>query len=696
MPFSEKFSSDDNYNTGEINYLLKEFVFSDESANFVQFVETVQGKRLIIFIRTAKNNADHVLLNLNGINLETKFCESRGRFDYFSAEVSNFHEVLNYYFVIHKCGKVHFYSKQGVTQEHDAGYNFKYLPGFNVPEWARGAVSYQIYVDRFFNGDEKNDVVDNEYNYLDQPSRKAKSWQAEIGANDMGTFYGGDIQGIMDKMEYISCLGVEVILLNPVFVSPSSHKYDTQDYDYIDPHYGIIVNDNDGVLDAGVISNEFANKYLIRTTDKENLKKSNELFIKFVELAHSYGIKVIMDGVFNHCGSFNKWLDKEGFYKRADYSAIGAYFDKESPYHGYFNWNGHNWPNNEDYDCWWGHLNHPKLNFENSPEAYGKMMEIGAKWVSPPYNCDGWRLDVAADLGYSKEFNHKFWQDFRKAVKHANSEAIILAEHYGDPSEWLKGNEWDSIMNYDAFMEPVTWFLTGMQKHSDLYDENLLNNSIVFEESMRCHMAKFSEHSLSLTLNQLSNHDHSRFLTRTNKTAGRLQTKGARLAETGVNKSVMYEAVVIQMTWPGAPGIYYGDEAGLCGWTDPDNRRPYPWGTEDLLLIRFHKDIIALRKNYTCLRIGSMEYLYNNYGILSYGRWNGQSRIAVVVNNNENSVSLSLPVWKLECAEDAVFTLVMRTFNGSYETGGKEYVASKGNIEIDIGPFSAVIFAEKD
>jgi len=302
---------------------------------------------------------------------------------------------------------------------------------------------------------------------------------------------------------------------------------------------------------------------------------------------------------------------------------------------------------------------------------------------------------VAADLGYSKEFNHKFWQDFRKTVKEANPEAIILAEHYGNPSDWLRGDEWDTVMNYDAFMEPLTYFLTGMEKHSDSFDERLLNNSLVFEESMRYHMARFGAESLAVALNQLSNHDHSRFLTRTNRTSGRLQAQGAKPAEAGINKSVMYEAVVVQMTWPGAPGIYYGDEAGLCGWTDPDNRRPYPWGAEDRLMIRFHKDIIALRREYTCLKTGSMEYLYNNYGILSYGRWNKEGRIAVVVNNNNENKSISLPVWKLECEESAVFTQIMRTFNGSYEMSGRRYNVSNGNIEMEIGPFSAVILAEK-
>ena len=112
-------------------------------------------------------------------------------------------------------------------------------------------------------------------------------------------------------------------------------------------------------------------------------------------------------------------------------------------------------------------------------------MDIGKKWVSPPFNADGWRLDVAADLGRTSEFNHQFWKDFRKAVKEANPEAVIIAEHYGDPSEWLKGDEWDTVMNYDAFMEPVSWFLTGLEKHSDEANESLYGNGKAFFEMMR-------------------------------------------------------------------------------------------------------------------------------------------------------------------------------------------------------------------
>ncbi|MCL2564877.1 MAG: glycoside hydrolase family 13 protein [Defluviitaleaceae bacterium] len=682
-------------NQNEINYLRAEFVFSDETANFVNPPEPNIGDTVTIIIRTAKDDAEKVFFHFDKLPaVEMEKFKDAGRFSYYRTYIISIMATASYYFSLYKNKEIYYYNKKGLSLHLEREYDFKIIPGFNVPDWAKGCLSYQIYVDRFCNGDSSNDVLDNEYIYLDKPVVKSLDWHAPVPEDDTCNFYGGDIQGIINKLDYIKGLGVEAILLNPVFVSPSNHKYDIQDYDYVDPHFGVVVNDGGRVLSPKENTNRFAAKYLKRTTDTINLEKSNELLAKFIELAHEKGMKVILDGVFNHCGSFNKWLDKEGFYERAGGYKPGAFANRNSPYHNYFKWNSMEWPDNEDYDSWWGHSNHPKLNFEQSSTLYNKMMEIGRKWVSPPYNADGWRLDVAADLGNSPDFNHKFWKDFRVAVKSANPNAIILAEHYGDIAPWLLGDEWDTVMNYDAFMEPVTWFFTGMQKHSDKYDGNLLNNAYAFEESMRKNMAKFSIGSQLTALNQLSNHDHSRFLTRTNKTVGRLPSHGHEGAWRGINKSVMYCAVVVQMTWQGAPGIYYGDEAGLCGWTDPDNRRTYPWGREDQLLINFHSEIAKLRQKYKALKNGSLEYLYNHHGILSYGRWNNEHRLAVVINNKPDKEIVTLPVWKLEAIDNSEFIRIMHTRNGSYNTSLQNYKVINGNIEIKLDEFSAVILVQ--
>ncbi len=159
-------------------------------------------------------------------------------------------------------------------------------------------------------------------------------------------------------------------------------------------------------------------------------------------------------------------------------------------------------------------------------------------------------------------------------------------------------------------MEPLTWFLTGMEKHSDEYiPEKKRGKADDFDGAMRHFMASFQTSQLQCAMNELSNHDHSRFLTRTNGTAGRVGTHGSEAAEYGVNFGIFREAVVVQMTWPGAPTVYYGDEAGVCGFTDPDNRRTYPWGKEDVVLVDFHRDMIRIHKENEALRTGSLKLL---------------------------------------------------------------------------------------
>lgn len=675
-------------------YLNVDAIFSDESENYRTPVSPKINEEVAIRIRTALDDVDEAQVCYNKIVYDMEVAEKDSFFDYYEAKFNCGNENADYYFIIKKDGRTYYYNKQGLVKEIQSDYNFTLIPGFKTPDWAKGAVMYQIYVDRFFNGDKTNDVVDNEYAYLGTTAKAVKNWNAPVELLDVCNFYGGDLKGVMDKMDYLKSLGIDAIYFNPIFVSPSNHKYDIQDYDNIDPHYGVIINDGGAPLESGKKDNVFASMYMIRTTDKENLDASNALMVKLIELAHSKGIKVILDGVFNHCGAFNKWLDREGFYKKNGYPD-GAFMSESSPYHDFFTWHGGHWPGNENYDGWWGHSNHPKLNFEGSQTLYDYIIGIGKKWVSPPYNADGWRLDVAADLCTSKEYNMKFWRDFRKAVKEANPNAIILAEHYGDPKDWLRGDQWDTVMNYDAFMEPITWFLTGMEKHSEQSSFDKYNNSGEFEAKMRYFMSQFSFESLSVAMNELSNHDHSRFLTRTNKKVGRLHTLGSHEADTGINKNIMREAVTFQMTWVGSPTIYYGDEVGLTGWTDPDNRRTYPWGHEDKDLLEYHKTLIDIHKKYRAFAWGSLDYLYMGYGLMCYGRWIKDEKIIVILNNNDNRQSVLVPAWRIEVANGTKFTKILESGEDSWNTNEETYIVSEGCIRVECKAQGSCIIVAK-
>ncbi|MCR5734285.1 MAG: glycoside hydrolase family 13 protein [Lachnospiraceae bacterium] len=673
--------------------LNRDALFSDYSSDYLVPWEPTKYGQVKIRFRTAKNNVDHVYIIVNG-DSHVMYKESTvGRFDYYEYILQLENELMVYFFEAEvgsiKCQ----YDLRGAVDNVDMNFFFEIRPGFSTPEWAKGAVFYQIYVDRFYNGDPTNDVLTGEYTYIGDKSVKVEDWDKYPATMGVREFYGGDLQGVIDKMDYLESLGIDAIYFNPLFVSPSNHKYDIQDYDYIDPHFGRIVDDRGSLLDDTQTENRLATRYINRVTNKKNLEASNELFIKVVEEAHRRGIKVILDGVFNHCGSFNKWLDKERIYENSEDYEKGAFVDENSPYHDFFRFfDDRAWPYNGSYDGWWGHDTLPKLNYEGSQKLYDYILGVAEKWVRPPYNIDGWRLDVAADLGYSGEFNHHFWQDFRRVVKNANKDAIIIAEHYGDPSSWLQGNEWDTVMNYDAFMEPVTWFLTGMQKHSDDFRPDMLGNADAFWDTMVWNTAKLPAPSMYVSMNELSNHDHSRFLTRTNHKVGRVDGLGAEAANEGINKAVMREAVMVQMTWPGAPTIYYGDEAGVCGFTDPDNRRTYPWGHEDQEMIEFHRQMIKVHKENPELKAGSYKELYRDYNVLCYGRFNTEEQSIVIINNNDHSKELDIKFgWKIGAMDECVAESIMYTDEDGFNTDRYTYIIDKGRLFIKLRSFCGIV-----
>ena len=244
----------------------------------------------------------------------------------------------------------------------------------------------------------------------------------------------------MDKLNYIQSLGVTAVYFNPLFVSPSNHKYDIQDYEHIDPHFGVILKSSGHPVAPDAVNNEEAGLYVSRTADRKNLEASDGLFLKLVQEMHRRGMRVIIDGVFNHCGSFNKWLDRELIYREKEPMSQGLY-QLKSPIGRFSILMKIRTINGRIMAVMMagGAMIPPKLNYEGSPDLEQYVLNIAKKWVSEPYCVDGWRLDVAADLGHSAEYNHSFWKKFRKEVKTANPDALILAEHYGDPSEWLQG-----------------------------------------------------------------------------------------------------------------------------------------------------------------------------------------------------------------------------------------------------------------
>lgn len=675
---------------GRIN---RDAIFHDATGNFITPALPRRYEGVRIRCRVGRDDVEAVAVIVDGIMHPMMKERSTEYFDYYMVTIFVTAKRIRYYFEIKKGDETVFWNRRGVVDDRDDRFQCLLIPGYNTPEWAKGAVMYQIFVDRFYNGDKGNDVVDSEYAYIGEHVARVRDWNKMPAAMGVREFYGGDLQGILDKLDYLQDLGVDVLYLNPIFVSPSNHKYDTQDYDHIDPHYGVIVEDGGEALRPGDMENAHATKYIQRVVNTKNLEASNEFFAHFVEEIHKRGMKVILDGVFNHCGSFNKWMDREKIYDKDPSYEKGAFLKEDSPYHDFFHfYPDGSWPDNTHYDAWWSNDTLPKLNYEGSEELEKYILKVAQKWVSEPYNVDGWRLDVAADLGHSPEYNHKFWRKFTAAVKRANPDAIVLAEHYGDPSSWLDGTQWDTIMNYDAFMDPVGWFLTGMDKHSDVYKHNMVGNADAFFSSMTESGAALNIPSAHVAMNELSNHDHSRFMTRTNHMVGRTAFAGPVAAGMGINPAIMRQAVMMQMTWVGAPTIYYGDEAGVCGWTDPDNRRTYPWGNEDGEMLRFHKEMIRIHKDYSVFYIGSLIYLHSEFGLIGYGRFVEGEAAFVFVQVGGWEREVEVDVWRLGLPDGERMVCMMESGQDGYTMASAIRYVENGKVKVGIKPNGAVIW----
>ena len=615
-------------------------IFSDGTGLFRQPAEPDPGDEVTVRLRIRKDAGAEVTL-LHGLPAaETAMTKVRtdDSFDWYEGILICGSKPVSYYFLIKWQEKYIRFDRLGArwvdrASSADSEGCFRLIPGFHVPEWARGAVQYQIFTDRFRNGDPDNDVKDREYWYSKGYVRHAEDWEALPLADDYRCHYGGDLVGVLEQLDYLQSLGVEAIYFNPIFVSPSPHKYDVQDYDHIDPHFTVIPKDSGAVLTPPDRNNAHAELYRTRTADPQNLDASNDWFAGFCEELHRRGMKIILDGVFNHCASFGRWMNREGIYEGKD----GAYGNPGSPYRRFFSFS-----DERKYHSWWDIETLPKLHYEQSRELCETIFRVAEKWASPPYRIDGWRLDVAADLGMTQPFNHMFWKAFRSRVKAVNPDLLIIAEHYGDPSPWLCGDEWDTVMNYDAFMDPLSYFLTGMEKHSDSRRDDLYQNGKAFFGTMLETMSRMPTSSVYCAMDELSNHDHSRFMTRTNGMVGRMNTAGSEAAGSNIHPEVFREAALIQMTWPGAPTIYYGDEAGLTGWTDPDNRRAYPWGREDLALICFFRELAKLRENMPVLRHGSLKPICAGWGYIVYARFDAESTAVIVCNNTDSTKPISI------------------------------------------------------
>jgi glycosidase len=422
-----------------------------------------------------------------------------------------------------------------------------------VPAWVKDAVFYQIFPERFANGDVLNDP------------QGTLAWG---GVPTSRSFFGGDLRGIITKLKYLSSLGINAIYLNPIFASSSNHKYNTADYLRIDPAFG-----------------------------------DERTFKELVDSCHSRGIRIILDGVFNHTGT--------DFFAFVDARNKGA----KSAYASWYNF--HSFPvgppNKPNYDCWWGHGSLPKL-MTGNPEVRKFLFDVTRHWMS--LGIDGWRLDVP------NEIPHEFWIAWRRLVKSLNPDAYIVGEIWDNGAAWLQGDQFDAVMNYRFRSACVDFFALNRTSVSG------------FDSILARQRHDYPPEVDYCLLNLLGSHDTERFLTMCYGDVARWKL-----------------AVLFQMTYPGAPSVYYGDEVGMSGGKDPGCRGTMVWdpALQNRDLLKFTTDAIHLRRTEEVLRRGTFTTLLRDNAREVYGflRDDDSSSAIVVLNRSEAKRQVFLPAGTL-------------------------------------------------
>ena len=588
------------------------------------------GERLKIRLRVGKDApVERVFLRSypdgEQIMAEMKPTATAGASRLWEGELPLTMPVNNYRFFILTTEGGWWFSGAGVTRHWPTDTtDFKILVGYQAPDWVRGAVFYQIFPDRFADGDPANNVRDGEYLYHGKPTVARKWGERPIGKNGQGPreFFGGDLQGIIQKLDYLQDLGVTALYLTPIFTAPSSHKYDVEDYRQVDPHFG-----------------------------------GNEALVALRDAMDGRAMRLMLDIVPNHSGMTNSWF-------------VQALADRQAPTTEYFIFRSYP----EDYESWWGVKSLPKLNYTSLAlrnEMYAGEDSIMRIWLRPPYRIDAWRMDVANMLGRQGEtqLGHKIGRGIRKAVKAEAPQAYLIGEHFFDGTSHLQGDELDASMNYRGFSVPLLRWLNGFDVWYPFhtYADPYFLPTEALAEQWQTYMAPIPWQIALQQFNFLGSHDVPRVLT-----AMKGDTALARVA------------AGMLMTFPGVPCIYYGDEIGMEGAGDPDNRRPMIWETEDWNagLREFYRKLIVLRKQMPVLQEGGFQLLYAAEDTIAFQREIPGERVMVVARRSADNLD-ALPLKATGLADGVEFRELL-TNQTSKITGGKLPLVGFGACDIQI------------
>lgn len=452
------------------------------------------------------------------------------------------------------------------------------------PQWVQDQIFYQIFPDRFARSQQRTPEQDQVY-YHHAAKRDIilRDWNEPLVADAGGsTFYGGDLDGISENLPYLKTLGVTALYLNPIFTAPSVHKYDTQDYRHVDVQFG-----------------------------------GDLAFLRLRKNTQRHGMRLMLDGVFNHSGDTHQWFDRQQTHGE------GASHNPQSPWRDFYSYNADGYALD-----WLGYSSLPKLDYQSSTlvdEIYQGEDSIVRHWLREPWGVDGWRLDVVHMLGESggAKNNLQHVSGITRSAKETKADAYVLGEHFGDARQWLQADAEDAAMNYRGFTFPLWGFLAN----TDIsYDPQHI-------DAQTC-MAWMDEYRAGLShqqqlrmFNQLDSHDTARFKSILGKDAARLPL-----------------AVVWLYCWPGVPCIYYGDEVGLDGNNDPFCRKPFPWNPDqqDLSLLALYQRLGKLRHKSRALRHGGCQVIYANADVVVFARVYQNERVLVAINRGEQ-INVTLP-----------------------------------------------------
>ena len=540
--------------------------------------------------------ATHITLNLlyqdnmPAQSSQLQLLEQRGAYHIFQGDFSIANPGLYfYYFYVHKPDGGFRLFKQGDDTNMEAGTTWQVscIPeNFHTPDWAKGALIYQVFPDRFCRVGKPDLTGKLEPYTVHQNWNEEVSWQPTAeGIVLNNDFYGGNFKGIIEKMDYIASLGTTILYLNPIGKAFSNHRYDTGDYKVPDPMLGTL-----------------------------------EEFSELCRVAHDHGIRVILDGVYSHTGSNSRYFNREG-----TFSGVGAYQSQNSPYASWYTF--YQWPNN--YHSWWSFDTLPTIN-KMDPAFIDYIItgenSVIAHWLKA--GCDGFRLDVADELP------DEFLKLLYDRVKELNPDALVLGEVWEDASSktaydkrrtYFTNAELDSVMNY-PFRTAILNFMRGR------------DSGLTLKNTVMSIVENYPPEVVQCNMNLLGTHDTPRILTalvddfdgsREEKAKRRLSRNSMDVA-----RDRLMMASFLQYTLPGSPSLYYGDEALMEGYKDPFNRRTFPWGREDWEMQDHFRRLGKLRKDIDALRLGDIQFFAAGDKRIGYSRSLDQKTYRIYINRS--------------------------------------------------------------